>query len=71
MSKTLRNQEPAYGEPFNEVVAVGYEGIPHHSRPTMYDGEYDTYDMYYKIPTRQTTCHDAWINKFKAWKKTI
>ena len=34
MSKTLRNQEPAYVGPYDKVVVVGYEGIPHHSRRT-------------------------------------
>ena len=71
MPKTPRNQEPAYAAPYNEVVAVGYEYIPYHSWRTTYDRGYDMFDMYYKIPTRQTTCHDAWMNKFKAWKKTI
>ena len=32
MLKTLRNQEPAYAELYNKVVAVGYERIPHNSQ---------------------------------------
>ena len=31
MPKTPRNQEPAYAEPYNKVVTVEYERIPHHS----------------------------------------
>ena len=65
MQKTPRNQEPAYAEPYDKVVAVGYECIPYHSPRTTYDGEYDMYNMYYKIPTRQTTGHEALRNKFK------
>ena len=71
MQKTMKNQEPAYVEPYDEVVEVGYECIPYHSRRTTYNREYNTYNTYYKIPTRQTTCHDAWMDKFKAWKQTI
>ena len=48
MQKTPRNQEPAYAEPYDEVVAVGYECIPYHFRHTTYDEEYDRYDTYYK-----------------------
>ena len=48
MQKTPRNQEPAYVEPYDEVVAVGYECIPYHSRRTTYNKEYDRYDTYYK-----------------------
>ena len=71
MLKTLRNQELAYTALYDEIVAVGYECILYHSRRTTYDREYNMYDIYYKSPTRQTTCHNAWMNKFKAWKKTI
>ena len=31
MPKTLRNQEPAYAELYDKLVAVGYERIPYHS----------------------------------------
>ena len=48
MQKTPRNQEPAYAEPYDKVVAVGYECIPYHSQRTTYDREYDTYDTYYQ-----------------------
>ena len=65
MQKTLKNQEPVYAEPYDEVVAVGYEYIPYHSRRTTYDRKYDMYDTYYKSPTRQTTCHEALRNKFE------
>ena len=36
---------------------------------TAYIWEYDRYDTYYKCPTRQTTYHDAWMDKFKACKR--
>ena len=71
MSKTPRNQELAYAELYVEVMAVGYERIPHCSRRTTYDRGYNMYDMYYKIPMRQTTGHEVWMDKFKTWKKTI
>ena len=29
------------------------------------------YDTYYKIPTRQTTCHEASRDKFRTWEKTF
>ena len=69
MQKTQKNQEPAYTEPYDEVMVVGYECIPYHSRRTMYDREYDIYDTYYKFPTRQTTCHEASRNKFRFGKR--
>ena len=56
MQKTPRNQEPAYTAPYDEVVAAGHEAYP--PFPS-YDRKYDKYDTYYKIPTRQTTCHDG------------
>ena len=46
MQKTLRNQEPAYAEPYDEVVAAVYEAYPPFP---LYDRKYDKYDMYYKI----------------------
>ena len=30
---------------------------------------YNMYDTYYKFPTRQTTCHEAWMDKYRTWKK--
>ena len=56
MQKTPRNQEPAYAAPYNEVVAAGHEACPPF---LLYDRKYDKYDTYYKIPTRQSTCHDS------------
>ena len=56
MQKTLRNQEPAYAAPYDEVVAAGHEAYPPFP---LYDRKYDKYDTYYEIPTRQTTCHKA------------
>ena len=37
----------------------------------MYDmyNMYSMYDTYYKFPTRQTTCHEAWMDKYGTWKK--
>ena len=49
MSKTPKNQEPTYVEPYDEVVAVGDECIPYHSWRTTYNGKYNTYDTYYKF----------------------
>ena len=46
MQKTLRNQELAYAEPYNEVVAAGHEAYP--PFPS-YNRKYDKYDTYYKI----------------------
>ena len=71
MPKTPKNQGPAYAEPYHKVMAVGYRCIPHHSQRTMYNRGYNMYDTYYKVPTRQTTCHEASRDKFKTWKKTF
>ena len=58
MLETLRNQDLAYTELYNKVVAVGYKYIPHYFLMVhMCNKGYNIYDRYCMFPTRQITCH--------------